>query len=111
MKIKNRALWENVIESNKTFYGMGILSYAESWADMMEKEISNGKKLEDIAEKTSYDADTSGITGFMYGCAVSILAECWEHGEELRVWHNKKYGVEDAKGTVNPAVLTIKTKD
>ena len=43
----------------------------------------------------------------MYGCAVSILSECWEYGEELRKWHNKKYN-HGGDGVVNPAVLTIK---
>ncbi len=61
----------------------------------------------DIAEKTSHAADNEGITGFMYGCAVSILAHCWKHGEELRKWHNGEYKY-DGDGVVNPAILTIK---
>jgi len=47
-----------------------------------------------------------GITGFMYGCAVNLLSQCWKHGEELRKWHNKEYGHE-GDGVVNPAVFTI----
>lgn len=43
----------------------------------------------------------------MYGCAVSILAQVWEHGELLRDWHNRSYGYQ-GDGTVNPAILTIK---
>lgn len=46
------------------------------------------------------------ITGFMYGCAVSILSQCWEYGEYLRKWHNKKYDY-DGDGAVNPAVITV----
>ena len=42
----------------------------------------------------------------MYGCAVSILSQCWKYGEELRKWHNKEYNY-DGDGVVNPAVLTI----
>ena len=41
------------------------------------------------AKEASHLADSEGITGFMYGCAVSMLAQCWKHGEELRRWHNK----------------------
>ena len=58
------------------------------------------------AEKCSHDADTDGITGFMYGAAVSILSNHWKYGELLRKWHNKEYGHE-GDGVVNPAVLTI----
>ena len=56
---------------------------------MMEERIANGEKIEDIAKELSHKADTEGITGFMYGCAVSILLQCWEYGEELRRWHNR----------------------
>jgi len=46
------------------------------------------------------------LTGFMYGCAVNILSQCWEYGEQLRKWHNKQYDY-DGNGVVNPAVLKI----
>jgi hypothetical protein len=46
----------------------------------------------------------------MYGGAVSILAQCWEYGEDLRKWHNKEYDYE-GDGTVNPAVVTITKKE
>lgn len=52
------------------------------------------------------EAEKEGITGFMYGVAVSILSQCWEYGEFLRKWHNKEYGY-DGDGVVNPAVITV----
>lgn len=59
-------------------------------------------------------ANTDGITGFMYGCAVSGLAKFWKHGEQLRRWHNKdsQLGTEgdeanESGGVLNPAILTI----
>jgi hypothetical protein len=68
--------------------------------------------LSDIAEECSTLADIEGITGFMYGCAVNILTQCWAHGKELREWHNKKYGKQGEQATadnavINPAVLTV----
>jgi hypothetical protein len=90
MKYKNEEAWKKGKAVNSDFYGAGIYAYAEKWADMMEAELSEGKSLKDIAEKTSYAADTDAITGFMYGAAVSVLSEVWEHGEELRRWHNLK---------------------
>lgn len=91
-------------------YGHGVYTFAERWAELMEKDIEDcgGPTAAVIAnfEKRSRQADTEGITGFMYGCAVSILSNCWEYGKILRKWHNKKYGYE-GDGVVNPAILTI----
>ena len=67
--------------------------------DVMKVIVAN-------ADKLSHEADVEGITGFMYGCAVSILSQCWKYGEELRKWHNKEYNYE-GDGVVNPAVFTI----
>ena len=83
-----------------------IIDYLERWANLMEKRIADGDEICGIAEQTSYEADTEGITGFMYGCAVNILSQLWEYGEDLRKWHNKEYGYK-GEGVVNPAVLTV----
>lgn len=107
MKFIDKEKWEKFVNANNDSYGSGVVRYAERWANMMEQEIENGKSLVEIADATSHKADTEGITGFMYGCAVSILSQVWEHGEELRKWHNKEYGHE-GEGVVNPAILTIK---
>ena len=107
MKLKNKEGWERFVTINNDPYGSGVVGYAERWANMMEQEMESGKPLIEIADATSNKADTEGITGYMYGCAVSILSQVWEHGEELRKWHNKEYGY-DGDGTVNPAIITIK---
>jgi hypothetical protein len=114
MKVSDEAGWNKWREGNKDPYGKACVDYAERWADAMEKLIDKGHKLEDIAETTSHTADTEGITGFMYGAAVHMLAGCWEHGEALRRWHNLKtqIGAEGEKaneegGVLNPAILNI----
>ena len=104
---QGKADWEKGLSVNTNPYGRGVYDYAEKWADLMEKGISDGKQLPDIAGALSHEADTDGITGFMYGCAVNILAHVWVHGETLRKWHNGKYGYS-GEGTINPAILTIK---
>lgn len=73
---------------------------------LWNSELLRGDKIVDIADSTSREADTEGITGFMYGCAVNVLSQLWEYGEELRKWHNKEYNYE-GDGVVNPAILTI----
>jgi len=95
--------WEKMVKKNsKDFYSLGVVVYARRWAKYMQTMIAQGKTVAEIAKDTSFDADLDGITGFMYGCAVSMLAECWKWGEELRKWHNGQYGHEDSEGTVNP---------
>ena len=106
MKVKDLKKYEEWKCKNTDEYGACIFRYAERWADMMEKEIEKGAELKDVAKKLSHDADTEGITGFMYGASVNILSQCWEHGEDLRKWHNKEYNY-DGDCVVNPAIINI----
>lgn len=103
--------YQDWYDKNSDPYGRACFTYAERWAEMLEEKIeassdSVKQVLIDNAEKLSHKADKEGITGFMYGAAVSILAHCWVHGEELRKWHNKEYGYE-GEGCVNPAIITV----
>ena len=100
------------LDKNTDPYGRACFTYAERWAEMLEKLIEDStdepmKVIVENADRLSHEADTEGITGFMYGCAVSILSQCWKYGEELRKWHNKEYNY-DGDGVVNPSILTIK---
>jgi len=123
MLLKDKKLYEDWKakqvdkEGNPEPYGLECFNYAERWADAMEKAMMNGDKLENVAKKLSHEVDTSGITGFMYGVAVSILSKCWAYGEELRQWSNLDLQIgnegEEAnkKGSVlNPALLSVSTK-
>jgi hypothetical protein len=114
MKIVDQKIYDDWKSKSTDPYSARCFSYAEDWANKMEIYLAEGIELEQIAEKTSHEADTDGITGFMYGAAVSILAQCWEHGEELRRWHNRdiQIGTEgdeanDSGGVLNPAILNI----
>lgn len=106
--------WRTFDEKNRDPYGHGVVVFAEQWARLMQLDMANGAKLEDIADAASSEADTEGITGFMYGCAVSVLSQCWQHGEALRRWHNLKTQIRDdgvraneTGGVLNPALLNI----
>lgn len=91
--------------SASDFYTAGIMRYAERWGGMMEQQLSDGLTVAAAAVRTQHEADTEGITGYMYGWAVNMLSEFWEHGEELRQWHNQKYDYS-SEGVMNPAVLS-----
>lgn len=110
--------WNKYVEANQDPYGAACVRYAERWASLVERAVDNGERLEDVAEDLSHLADEEGITGFMHGAAVSMLAECWIHGESLRRWHNLKYQLagegdkaNDSGGILNPAVLSMGAAD
>jgi len=111
MKFKDEKTWRETVEINKPSaddpgYGEAILKYAEAWADAMETTmLATGKTVAEVAKDC--EPKDHGITGFMYGAAVGILAVVWEHGEALRKWHNGNFKRPDAEGIVNPAIITI----
>lgn len=107
--------WAKAVEVNKADpYSNAVMVFTAKWARIMEGQMRQGKTLAECADAACSLADDDGITGFMYGAAVSTLAQVWVHGEELRRWHNRQYLSEDkakaadeSGGTVNPAILTI----
>lgn len=115
MKFKDEEAYKKGFAAqNGEAYGEQCFTYARDWADLMEARMAKGEKLEAVAKECSHQADTDGITGFMYGVAVSILSKCWEHGDALRQWHNldTQIGTEgeeaNRKGTtLNPALVNI----
>jgi len=109
---RNPVGWQEAIANNSDPYGARVIRYVEDWGRLMQFKNDLGYSISGCAEDTSTTADDDGITGFMYGAAASMLSHCWIHGEELRKWHNKEYGVsEDKPGVVNPAVLTIRAEE
>jgi hypothetical protein len=114
MKLKDAAGWEKSLAANTDPYGAAALRFAERWADLMEARIAENSTVAKCAKACARAADTEGITGFMYGCAVSILSHVWERGEELRQWSNidVQIGTEGERanaegGVLNPALLSI----
>lgn len=115
LTLRNHEAWQKFVAKNcDDPYGLVVLTFAEYWARFMEGQIAAGHQLGDIATTCSEVADTDGISGYMYGCAVSILSLTWIHGEDLRRWHNKKtqFNGEGDKanedgGVLNPALLVV----
>jgi len=114
MTLRDPEGWKKSCEVNSDGYGGAVMSYAERWARLMEARMAKGERIADIADECSHLADSEGITGFMYGCAVGILSKVWQHGEALRLWHNLKTQIRDegeraneSGGVLNPACLSI----
>jgi len=117
MKLRDATAWQRYRDANQDGYGKACVDYAEKWARVMQVKIVEGATVEECAKEASHIADDEGITGFMYGCAVQMLAGCWVFGEQLRRWHNldTQIGTEGEKanassGVLNPAILTMATK-
>lgn len=104
--LKDAKTWDEYVEKNQDPYSKCAVDYACDWAILMQYYMNNGETLEQCADRASHELGWYGITGFIYGCAVQMLSQCWIHGEELRKWHNKEYNHE-GDGVVNPAILTI----
>ena len=119
MKLKDAEGWAKHKAANTDAYGRAVIVFAERWADLMEPRIDAGEEItKEMMDETSREAVPPWITGFMYGCAVSILSQAWEHGEELRRCHNlaTQLGNEGEKanesgGTLNPAVISFGKKE
>lgn len=114
MTLRDPKAWQETCAANQDAYGGAVMTYAERWARLMEARMDKGEMLADIADDCSHLADSEGITGFMYGCAVNILSKVWTHGEALRLWHNLKTQIRDegvraneSGGVLNPALLNI----
>lgn len=76
-------------EINQDGRNNAVISYAERWADMMEQQISNGASVAEAAAQTRYEANQENLSWFMYGNAVRVLVNFWDHGEELRQWQQQ----------------------
>ena len=120
LALRDADAWQAYVTANSDGYGAACVRYAEKWGRLMQTQIPEGNDnapaevIASVADECSHLADDEGITGFMYGAAVSMLAQAWIYGEELRRWHNLKtqIGTEgeranESGGVLNPALLSI----
>lgn len=108
MKLKDAEGWTKARAANTDPYSNAVMEYAEEWADAMERKLKADPTLTVAVVARPCEPKGHGITGFQYGCAVATLRDVWERGAELNAWHNGEYGLPNAEGTVNPAILVLK---
>lgn len=111
--------WKGWVDKNSDPYGKCCVDFARSWAMEMEKRMDGGESLEQMAKSSSFEVNKRegyGITGFMYGAAVSMLSQVWFYGETLRKWHNLDTQIGDEGeqankkgGVLDPSRMTIDT--
>lgn len=89
-------------------YDRMVVDYAIAWAELMEKHLLKGSRLEDVVMKDSFTADHWGISGAQNGFAAGALSTYWVHGHKFRRVYNKSMGgTGREKGTINPAMYTV----
>lgn len=86
--LKDADGWAQCVAANSDGgYGEYALNYARQWACMMERDIAAGMTVAETATLRQHEADAEmQMSGFQWGCALSILTQVWEHGDELREW-------------------------
>lgn len=105
MKIKNEReeKYKKYVSNNTDPYGKAIIDAGEAFGSAVDE----GKTFEE-AEKIALDTE-DGLTGYMVGAMYSALAHFHPRGEEIKDWWNEKFGKpKGEKGTVNPAIFTVK---
>lgn len=116
MKFKDKEaakVWRKFVAVNsKDVYSRCVVDFARCLAKYMQHLMKKHKTdISHIAHNAScHVAEIYGTTGFQYGCAVNALSHCWKYGDELRKWHNKEWGNEDAEGVINPAIIQLEPK-
>ncbi len=89
MTLRDETAWNLELERAKGTCLASTLAYADEWARIMERCLTNGYTIESCAEQTSHIVCNVG--GNEYHIAIRILIRTWIHGEELRDWHEKRY--------------------
>lgn len=102
MKIREgrEKYWEDVWDLNQTDdYSKAAIECSKYWAELMESQMDSGKKLEDVAKDTSFEASAKyEITGAMYNAGLELLVKYWLYGEDLMKWHNRRYAPSEEEG-------------
>jgi hypothetical protein len=109
--------WQAIYKVNsQDCYSFACVEYAELWARSLEKALAEGKTIPEVKDELERKVDEcfGGITGYMHGRVVQILAKCWKYGDELRKIHNLETQIvnegekaNESGGVLNSALLCI----
>ncbi len=95
--------WQSSLKKNQDSYGWAVMEVVSKLGAALDEGLPP-------AEAEAKAIKGSGITGFMAGAMAQMIANLHPRGDEFNKYWNHQFGADDAKGTVNPAILTIKEK-
>lgn len=105
--ITNIEKWKEYEDKNKDEYG-------KCCVDIARQVMKNLDEVEDfdphnLIIKSEKEIGEDGITGFMAGAIAAMITQCHRRGKEFnQKWNKDMGGTGEEKGTINPALLTIK---
>ncbi len=77
--------------------------------ELFMKGIDSNKTLDEALDSA---VKGFGLTGYMVGALIETAAHFHQRGDEIKSWWNKRYGgTGEEKGTINPAIVTMKSND
>lgn len=79
----DREKWDPWLAKQSDGYSRAVFTYAYLWARLMEGAVVDGSIVKVEAERLSLLADVEGITGAMYGMAVSVQRQTWRKAHLL----------------------------
>jgi len=96
--------YKSYVEVNQDSYGHGVVVAGSA----VGKLLDEGKTPEEAEE----GMNGKNLTGFMAGAVAGVINYFHPRGEEFNKWWNKDNGgTGEEKGTINPAILTVKEKE
>jgi len=105
MKLKNIEGWEKATGGELNPYAAAIVKVAKKVMELLEN--TDDFDANDLILKADEELKED-ITGNMAGMIALLVSKYHERGDEFKKSWNKSYGREDAKGVINPAIITLK---
>ena len=106
--------WEECVKNNQDGYGKSAVEVAREAMRLLDDGNHEKFDADDIITEADRNLDM-GITGFQSGWIANVIVHAHSKGEEFKKSWNKRYALnkddENREGVINPALLTIKTKE
>lgn len=110
--MNNIKKWKNYEQKNKDVYGKCCVNIARQVMKNLDNTIIDADfDPHDFIIKAMKEISESGITtGFMAGAIAKMVVDCHRKGKEFNeAWNKHCGGSGKEKGTINPAIITIKS--
>jgi len=109
--ITNQKKWDNYVAKNLDDpYGKCCVDIAcQAMKNLDNIIIDADFNPHDLIVSSMKEIGKSGITGFMAGAIAKMVVDCHDKGKEFNnAWNKHCGGSRQEKGTINPAIITIK---
>lgn len=94
-------IWKKTVSENcMDSYSFGVTIAVIKSFEILDDDSKSPKEAQEAWKGLD-------MTGFMAGCAASIISQIHLRGQEFREYWNKQFGSDSKEGTVNPAIMTV----